>query len=130
MTAQLANDRDGGPIWFFTSSDTDLAKALGRPHRAVAHFAAKGDDLVRVDPWRARHGQRPDDDRSAVESGPWPLGSKVARRIPSCGCFGSMRSGRRSGSTRTTCLAGVRLLLARDPKKEYKDKIAEVELPE
>ena len=29
MTAQLADDRDGGPIWFFTSSDTDLAKALG-----------------------------------------------------------------------------------------------------
>jgi hypothetical protein len=27
-------------------------------------------------------------------------------------------------------LAGVKLLLGRDPKKEYKDKIAEVELPE
>ena len=63
MTAQLADDRDGGPIWFFTSSDTDLAKALGKPHRAVAHFAAKGHDL-----FASIHGELVmDNDRTMID---------------------------------------------------------------
>ena len=45
MTAQLADDEPHGPIWFFTTKDTDLVKQLGQRHRAVAHFAAKGHDL-------------------------------------------------------------------------------------
>ena len=37
MTAQLDDDATaGGPIWFFTSIETDLVKAMGRRHRALA----------------------------------------------------------------------------------------------
>jgi general stress protein 26 len=45
MTAQFDGDEGDGPIWFFTSKDTDFAKALGTAHRGVAHFASKGHDL-------------------------------------------------------------------------------------
>ena len=45
MTAQLDEDRPHGPIWFFTSKDVDLVKALGTGHRAFASFASKGHDL-------------------------------------------------------------------------------------
>jgi len=39
MTAQTLHDEDErGPIWFFTSKDTDLVKALTDSHRAVVHF--------------------------------------------------------------------------------------------
>src|SRR5262245_30501343 len=61
MTAQL--DEDGGSIWFFTSSDTDLAKAIGGGHRAVAHFAAKGHDL-----FASIHGELVmDNDRRTID---------------------------------------------------------------
>jgi len=47
MTAQTLHDEDErGPIWFFTSKDTDLVKALNDSHRAVVHFSSKGHDLV------------------------------------------------------------------------------------
>src|SRR5215218_5362804 len=45
MTAQLEDKDGGGPIWVFTSKDTDLAEALGESHPAVVHFASKGHDL-------------------------------------------------------------------------------------
>ena len=39
MTAQLDDGREEGPIYFFTSRDTDLAQDMGGRHRATAHFA-------------------------------------------------------------------------------------------
>jgi general stress protein 26 len=46
MTAQILHDEDErGPIWFFTSTDSDLVKALTDSHRAVVHFSSKGHDL-------------------------------------------------------------------------------------
>jgi len=44
MTAQIEK-AERGPIWFFTSNETDLAQALGERHEAVAQFASKGHDL-------------------------------------------------------------------------------------
>ena len=44
MTAQLDKDRDG-PIYFFTSTESELAKNIGRGKAATGAFAAKGHDL-------------------------------------------------------------------------------------
>ena len=44
MTAQL-EAAERGPIWFFTSTETDLAQVLGDRHDAVGQFASKGHDL-------------------------------------------------------------------------------------
>ena len=129
MTAQLADDRDGGPIWFFTSSDTDLAKALSRAHRAVAHFAAKGHDL-----FASIHGELVmDNDRTMIERlwnrfvAAWFEGGP---EDPKLRLLRLDAERAQIWLNENNLLAGVKLLLARDPKKEYKDKIAEVELPE
>src|SRR6187455_216986 len=46
MTAQILHEEDErGPIWFFSSKDNDLVKALAHSHRAVAHFSSKGHEL-------------------------------------------------------------------------------------
>ena len=64
MTAQMLHDDDArGPIWFFTSKDTDLVKELTQSHRAVVHFASKGHDL-----FAHIHGSlRPDNDRETID---------------------------------------------------------------
>lgn len=41
----LLMDGNHSPFWFFTSSDTDLARALERARPAVATFTKKGLDL-------------------------------------------------------------------------------------
>src|SRR6478736_923890 len=41
----LIEDDDGGPIWFFTSSQSDLVAALASHSKALLHFASKGHDL-------------------------------------------------------------------------------------
>jgi general stress protein 26 len=129
MTAQLAVDRDSGPIWFFTSSDTDLAKALGKPHRAVAHFAAKGHDL-----FASIHGELVmDNDRTMIDRlwnrfvAAWFEGGQ---EDPKLRLLRLDAERAQIWLNENNLAAGVRLLLGRDPKKEYKDKIAEVELPE
>src|SRR5262245_11347149 len=45
MTAQLDGDKDSGPIWFFTSKETDLVEQIGQGAPGVGYFAAKGHDL-------------------------------------------------------------------------------------
>src|SRR5688500_1743178 len=64
MTAQILHDEDErGPIWFFTSKDNDLVKALSRSHRALLHFSSKGHDL-----FASIHGELTlDDDRRVVD---------------------------------------------------------------
>lgn len=44
MTAQLL-DSEPGPIWFFTSKDTDLVRSLGGSNRASLQFSSKGHEL-------------------------------------------------------------------------------------
>ena len=129
MTAQLLEEHEegGGPIWFFTANDTDLVRALGQGHRAQLHFSSKGHDL-----FAAVHGElTPSCDRVTIDRlwnrfvAAWFEGGKTT---PSCSCCDSSPIGRRSGSTRTALLAGVKLLLGRDPKQEYQEKVADVRL--
>jgi len=116
-----------GPVWFFTSSDTDLAKVLGSPHRAVAHFAAKGHDL-----FASIHGELAmDNDRTIIDRlwnrfvAAWFEGGQ---EDPKLRLLRLDAERAQIWLNENNLLAGVRLLLGGDPKKEYKDKIAEVEL--
>lgn len=45
MTALTEDDQDHGPIWFFTSTDTQLAAMLAEASSAILTFTAKGHDL-------------------------------------------------------------------------------------
>ena len=128
MTAQLDDDNAaGGTIWFFTATDTDLVKAMGQRHRAIAHFASKGHDL-----FASLHGELVlDNDRATIDRlwnrfvAAWFPGGKDDPKLQ------LLRFEPEQGQVwlnEHSLVAGVKLLLGRDPKAEYRDKVGEVRL--
>jgi general stress protein 26 len=126
MTAQLEGD-EGGPIWFFTAKDNDLVRQLRGKDRAVATFASKGHDV-----FAAVHGNLcVDTDRAVVDRlwnrfvAAWYEGGKddpklaLLRLDPEYGQVWADAS---------SLVAGVKMVLGFDPKKDYKDKVAKVDL--
>lgn len=64
MTANFEDqDCASGRLWFFTSNDHDIAKALQRSQRALAAYSAKGHDLFAS----LRGSLIPDNDRATIE---------------------------------------------------------------
>ena len=129
MTAQLLEEHQegGGPIWFFTSRDTDLVQALGEGYRAQLHFSSKGHDL-----FATVHGAlMPYNDRATIDRlwnrlvAAWFEGGREDPRLQLLR-FEPDRA--QIWLNENLVLAGVKLLLGRDPKKEYQGKVAEVRL--
>lgn len=129
MTAQLDGDEDRGPIWFFTSKETDLARELreGRASRALAHFASKGHDL-----FASIHGTLSlSDDRAVIDRlwnpfvAAWFEGGKDDPKLQLLRLDPERAQIWLNGSS---LLAGVKTLLGVDPKQDYRDKVAEVSL--
>lgn len=125
MTAQFEQAR--GPIWFFTANDTELVRALPTRHRAMATFAAKGHDL-----FATLHGNLMlDNDRAVIDRlwnrfvAAWYEGGKDDPKLALLR-FDAERA--QIWENEHTLVAGVKLLLGADPKKEYQDKVAEVKL--
>ncbi|MGE0213007.1 MAG: pyridoxamine 5'-phosphate oxidase family protein [Parvibaculaceae bacterium] len=126
MTAQLEDD-EGGPIWFFTVKDSNLVQRLRGSDRAVATFASKGHDL-----FAAVHGSlRVDTDRAVVDRlwnryvAAWYEGGKDDPRLA------LLRLDPDAGEVwadASSLVAGVKMLLGLDPKKDYRDKVAKVDL--
>ena len=127
MTVQADDELRPRALWVFTSRDSGLVKAMGARHAAVGHFASKGHDL-----FASVHGVlTPDEDRATIERfwnpfvAAWFEGGiddpklQLIRFVPD-----SVQIWLNDSSL----LAGVRLMLGRDPKKDYKDKVAEVVL--
>jgi general stress protein 26 len=128
MTAQLDDDAaENGPIWFFTATDTDLVQAMGDRHRAVAHFASKGHDL-----FASLHGELVrDNDRATIDRlwnrfvAAWFEGGKDDPKLQ------LLRFEPEQGQVwlnEHSLFAGVKLLLGRDPKADYRDKVGDVRL--
>ncbi len=118
MTAQLDEERNGdgrGPIYIFTSKETDLVKDLGRSHRAIAHFASKGHD----------------NDRDAIDRlwnpfvAAWFEGGK---EDPKLQLLRLDADDAHIWLNEHSLFAGIKLLLGRDPKQDYEGKTAEVRL--
>ena len=125
MTAQFENDRS--PIWFFTSKDADLYKALGDNSRAVASFTSKGHEL-----FAPLHGKLSvDTDRATIDRlwnrfvAAWYEGGKDDPKLA------LLRLDAEKAEIwldEHSLVAGVKMMLGIDPKKDYKDKVAEVRL--
>jgi general stress protein 26 len=127
MTAQV-DDEGRGPVWFFSARDTDFVRQLGRGGRATAHFAAKDHELFGSLDGRLE----PSNDRAAIDRlwnpfiAAWYPGGKddpnlqLLRMDPERVQVWLNDSG---------VLAGVRILLGRDPKREYAGKTADIDLP-
>lgn len=127
MTAQLEGDMESGPIWFFTSKDTDLVGQIGSGAPGVGYFAAKGHDL-----FAGVSGELSlSTDRATIDRlwnpfvAAWFEGGKDDPKLT------LLRLDAESAEiwlNENNFLAGAKMLLGIDPKKDYKDKVAEVRL--
>ncbi|MEP7221147.1 MAG: pyridoxamine 5'-phosphate oxidase family protein [Novosphingobium sp.] len=127
MTAQFENDR--GPIWFFTSTDNEMLRALasGRENRAIASFVAKGHDLFATIHGSLSH----DTDQATIDRlwntyiAAWYEGGRDDPKLALLRLDAERAQIWEDGSS---LLAGAKMLLGIDPKKDYKDHVAEVSL--
>lgn len=131
MTAQVEDKVEHGPIWFFTSTDNAIVQKLtqndGHGDRAIATFVDKGHDL-----FATVHGALAiDKDRLMIDRlwnkfiAAWFEGGKDDPKLT------LLRLDAESAEiwlNENNFLAGAKMLLGIDPKKDYKDKVAEVRL--
>jgi general stress protein 26 len=125
MTAQFDKDEVGHRIWFFTAKSTDLAHAMGASHRAMAQFAAKGHDLFACIEGQLTRSTDPVmiDRLWSPYVAAWFQGGKSD---PDLLLLSFDPSSAQIWLNDHSLFAGIKLLLGRDPKDEFKDKVAEV----
>jgi general stress protein 26 len=125
MTAQVEGDH--GPIWFFTSTESQLVQQLSGAGRVVATFSSKGHDV-----FAAIHGNLVvDNDRAAIDRlwnrfvAAWYEGGKDDPKLVLLRLDAEHAEIWKDGSS---LWAGIKMLLGSDPKQDYKDNVAEVTL--
>ncbi len=125
MTAMI--EGDDGPIWFFTARDTSIVEALAEGSRAIVTFASKSHSI-----FATIHGDLSVDyDRAVIERlwnpfiAAWYEGGKDDPKLVLLRFDPGQAQIWENGSS---LLAGIRMLLGRDPKKDYRDQVAEVDL--
>jgi general stress protein 26 len=125
MTAQL--DGEKGPIWFFTARDNALVQKLPLGNRAIATFAAKDHDL-----FATLHGSLSvDNDHTMIDRlwnrfvAAWYEGGKDD---PDLVLLRFDAEKAEVWLDASSIIAGIKMLLGVDPKKDYKDKVGEVDL--
>jgi general stress protein 26 len=125
MTAQLEGDRP--PIWFFTSSDSEIVQKLGAGNPAIATFSSKDHGL-----FATVHGRLAAQNDRAVIDRLW--NSYVAawyedgKDDPKLVLLRLDAERAQIWENATTLFAGIKLLFGADPKEEYKEKVAKVKL--
>jgi general stress protein 26 len=127
MTAQLDDDAESGPLWFFTSADNHLVQELPSRNRALCTFASKDHDI-----FACVHGAlEVDTDRAQIERlwspfiAAWFEGGQNDPKLR------LLRLDAEHGEiwlNESSVFAGIKLLLGADPKKAYRDKVAKVDL--
>ena len=126
MTAIAEDDR--APLWFFTSSDTDLGKALDATSgiAGVASFAAKDHDL-----FATLNGQlTADNDRAVIDRlwNPFIAAWFEGKDDPKLRLLRMDAAEGHVWLNENSMLAGAKMLLGVDPKKSYEDKTGQVNL--
>lgn len=131
MTAQLddagyVGDDYHGPIWFFTSTDNGLYQQIHANSRAMAHFASKGHDV-----WATVHGNLSTSQDRAVIDRLWNRFVAAwyeGKDDPKIALIRLDPEQAQIWIDASSITAGIKMLLGIDPKKDYKDKVAEVSL--
>ncbi|MGL5837457.1 MAG: pyridoxamine 5'-phosphate oxidase family protein, partial [Sphingorhabdus sp.] len=132
MTAQLEDDRWSddeyhGSIWFFTSTDNNLYQNIGPGARAMAHFASKGHDI-----WATVHGTLSQSQDRAMIDKLWNRYAAAwyehGKDDPKIALIRLDPSEAEIWIDASSMVAGLKMLIGIDPKKDYKDKVAEVTL--
>ena len=132
MTAQLDDegyigDEYHGPIWFFTSTDNHLYQQIETNSRAMAHFTSKGHDV-----WATVHGTLSQSRDRAVIDRLWnrfvAAWYKGGKDDPKLALIRLDPEKAEIWIDASSMVAGLKMLIGIDPKKDYTDKVAEVAL--
>ncbi|MGF6160390.1 general stress protein 26 [Ensifer sp. KUDG1] len=125
MTALI--EEDHGPLWFFTSIDSSLVTELAGRGRAIATFCSKGHDV-----FAAIHGTLSvDRQRENVDRlwnpyiAAWYDGGKDDPKLVLLRLDAEHAEIWKDASS---IWAAVKILFGADPKAEYKDNVADVNL--
>lgn len=126
MTAVFEGDHSG-PIWIFSAVDVDLVRAVESGERdALLNFASKGHDLFATVEGRLRI----DNDRETIERlwNPFIAAWYNGKNDPKLRLLRFEPGDAQIWLNENSLFAGVKMMLGVDPKKDYKDKVAEVRL--
>jgi len=125
MTAQLDGER--GPIWFFAARENTLVTNLSEGRPAFATFADKGHDLFAT----VQGKLMVDNDPAMIDKlwnrfvAAWFEGGKNDPRLV------LLRFEPRHAEVwldASSIVAGIKMLLGVDPKKDYRDKVGEIDM--
>jgi general stress protein 26 len=124
MTAQL--DGKHGPIWFFTATDSALTRHLGSDSRAICTFASKDHEV-----FATVHGTIVlDNDRAVVERlwNPFVAAWYEGKDDPKLALLRLNPDQGEIWLDASSVIAGIKMLFGADPKKDYRDNVAKVDL--
>lgn len=122
-----ANGPERGPLYVFTSKDNAIVEKLGQggSHRAIASFASKGHDI-----FASIHGTLVSDNDRAVIDRLWnrfvAAWYEDGKDDPKLQLLRLDTEEAEIWVDASSMIAGVKMLLGIDPKKDYEDKIATV----
>ena len=124
MTAQVEDGR--GPLWFFSAKDNALVQHLTSGHRAIAAFASKDHELFAS----IKGNLALDTDRAVVDRlwNPFVAAWYEGKDDPKLALLRLDAEHAEIWLNASSLVAGVKMLLGVDPKKDYKDKVADVDL--
>lgn len=126
MTAQLDDGR-AGPIWFFTAQDNALVRGLATDNRATASFVTKGHDLFAS----VQGSLALETDRAVLDRlwnhfvAAWYEGGKADPKLALLRLDPDQGEIWLNGSS---LVAGIKMMFGVDPKRDYKDKVAKMDL--
>jgi len=123
----VLNEDEQSPLWIFTSKETDLARALSPGQPASLAFSSKGHDVFASLLGRIS----PDNDRAVIDRLWNPFVAawyKEGKDDPELCLLRFDVEEAKVWIDASSLLAGVKILLGADPKRDYKDKVAEVHL--
>ena len=127
MTAQFDGDAGRGPIYFFTSHETDLARSLEGRSDAAIHFSSKGHDLFASIEGKLEAYNDP----ALIDRlwnkfiAAWFEGGKTDPKLLLLR-FNPDQA--QIWLNESSLLAGVKVLLGSDPKQDYQDKVADLRM--
>jgi general stress protein 26 len=125
MTAQV--DDDSPAIWFFSAKDNIMVEKLKRNSRATATFVSKGHDV-----WATLHGRIQMDNDPAMIDKLWnryvAAWYNKGKDDPNLALLRFDPEEAEIWKDGSSLVAGIKMLLGSDPKKDYKKNVAKVAL--
>jgi len=124
MTAQV--EGESGPIWFFTGKPNAVVDHLSESRRAIAAFSAKGHELFAS----VQGALSVSNDRAVIDRlwNPFIAAWFEGKDDPKLVLLRFDPEHAEIWLNESNLLAGVKLLFGVDPKKDYEDKVADVDL--